>query len=154
MIHLVRHAETPGNAARVFQQPDTPLSDAGRAQARALGARFAGEPVGRVLTSDYARAEETARCVAEATGAPLAFAPELRERSFGELRGTPYAELAFDPFAADYVPPGGESWDLALGAEHALAATGIPNTAVSSLEPQPPFRVHTLACTAHLGAGR
>jgi probable phosphoglycerate mutase len=33
----------------------------------------------------------------------------LQERNFGALRGRPYAELGFDPFAPDYAPPGGES---------------------------------------------
>ena len=63
-----------------------------------------------VLCSDYQRAEATARCVAEATGAPLSIEPLLRERSFGDLRGTPYDELDVDPFAPDYAPPGGETW--------------------------------------------
>ena len=36
---------------------------------------------------------------------------DLRERNFGALCGTPYAEIEFDAFAPDYAPPGGESWD-------------------------------------------
>ncbi|MBW2268380.1 MAG: histidine phosphatase family protein [Deltaproteobacteria bacterium] len=112
MIHLIRHGETAGNAQRVIQFPDTPLSERGHEQARSLAARFRDEPVAAVLCSDYARAEATARCLAAATGATLAVEPLLRERSFGDLRGTPYAELDVDPFALDYAPPGGESWPV------------------------------------------
>jgi broad specificity phosphatase PhoE len=36
--------------------------------------------------------------------------PDLAERNFGEVRGTPYASLDTDIFAPDYEPPGGESW--------------------------------------------
>ncbi len=186
MIHLVRHGETHGNAARVFQQPDTPLSSHGLAQAAALGERFRALPVGAVLCSDYARARQTADAVANATDAPLHVEPLLRERNFGALRGTPYAELDTDPFAADFVPPEGESWSvfharvddayasvialarrtpeplvvvthgLVLGSlvERHLAVEvsvgGFANTAVTSVEREPPHRVHRLGCTEHL----
>ena len=36
----------------------------------------------------------------------------LQERNFGDLRGTPYAELGFDMFAPGYAPPNGETWEL------------------------------------------
>jgi broad specificity phosphatase PhoE len=36
----------------------------------------------------------------------------LAERSFGDLRGTPYDQIPGDPFAADFAPPNGESWDV------------------------------------------
>ncbi len=110
-ILLVRHGETSGNANRVIQTPETPLSERGLAQARRLAARLRGRGVGLVVTSDLARARMTAECVRDATGAPLRFDPGLQERSFGDLRGTPYADLDEDPFAAGYVPPGGESWE-------------------------------------------
>ena len=35
----------------------------------------------------------------------------LHERNFGDLRGTPRAELGFDMFAPGYAPPNGESWE-------------------------------------------
>ena len=110
MIYLVRHGETPGNARRFLQFPETPLSDRGAEQARRLGERLAQYEVARILSSDYARAEATAARIAEETGAPLEREPLLRERDFGSLRGTPYADLQVDPFAADYAPPDGEDW--------------------------------------------
>lgn len=110
MIHLIRHGETPGNAGRVVQTPETPLSERGLAQAQQLAARLAGARLGGILASDLARAAMTARCVAETTGLDVVFEPLLHERNFGDLRGTPYSELGVDLFAAELVPPGGESW--------------------------------------------
>jgi 2,3-bisphosphoglycerate-dependent phosphoglycerate mutase len=110
-ILLVRHGETASNAARVLQMPDTPLSERGLAQAARLAARLAGLGVAAIASSDYARARMTAEAVRAATGAPLELWPELRERNFGDLRGRAYADLGLDPFAADYAPPGGESWE-------------------------------------------
>lgn len=110
-IFLVRHGETIGNAARIVQRPDTPLSPRGLAQAERLARRLAGERVGLVVASDLTRALATAERVQAATGAPLAVEPLLQERNFGDLRGTPYAELEVDIFAPGYAPPGGETWE-------------------------------------------
>lgn len=110
-IVLIRHGETLGNAERRLQFPETPLSDRGLAQAERLGARFAEHPVGAIVSSDYARARMTAEAVQRVTGAPLQLEPDLRERNFGDLRGTAYADLDFDPFAPGYTPPNGESWE-------------------------------------------
>jgi broad specificity phosphatase PhoE len=109
-ILLVRHGETPSNAARVVQLPDAPLSERGLAQAGLLAERLAQLGVAAIIASDYARALSTAERVHAATGAPLELWPELRERHFGELRGRGYAEIGHDIFAPDYAPPGGESW--------------------------------------------
>lgn len=110
MILLIRHGETPGNAARVVQTPETPLSERGLAQARRLAERLAAAPVGAILASDLERAAMTARCIEAATRVPLRFEPLLQERNFGGLRGTPYAELEEDLFGPELEPPGGESW--------------------------------------------
>jgi probable phosphoglycerate mutase len=112
VIFLIRHGETPGNAARIVQVPDIRLSARGLAQAERLGRRLAGEGIARIVASDLARARMTAEHLRQATGTPLMFDSLLHERSFGDLRGTPYAELGFDMFAADYAPPNGESWEV------------------------------------------
>jgi len=111
-IFLIRHGETSSNAARIFQQPETPLSNRGLAQARALASRLRSEPIERTIASDYQRAAQTARAVADAAGSALEFEPLLQERNFGDLRGTPYSEVAGDPFREGYTPPGGESWQV------------------------------------------
>jgi probable phosphoglycerate mutase len=109
-LFLIRHGETEGNALRILQHPHIPLSPRGIGQAERLARRLAREGIVHIVSSDYARAMTTAEHVQRATGAPLAIEPLLRERNFGDLRGRPYAELDFDPFAPDYAPPNGESW--------------------------------------------
>ena len=111
-IILIRHGETPGNRDRIIQFPDTPLSDRGREQAARVGARMASEPIREIWVSDHARAHQTAQAVEETTGAALSIVEDLAERNLGELRGRPYSELGFDPFAPGYVPPAGESWEV------------------------------------------
>jgi probable phosphoglycerate mutase len=110
VIFLIRHGETAGNAARIVQLPDIPLSARGLAQAERLARRLTGEAIAAVLSSDLARARQTAECLQRATGAPLTFEPLLQERDFGDIRGTAYADLDFDIFAPDYAPPRGETW--------------------------------------------
>ncbi|MEE3332093.1 MAG: histidine phosphatase family protein [Myxococcota bacterium] len=107
---MIRHGETPSNAARIFQTPETPLSDRGVAQAECLAARLRHHPVGLVLASDLERAHQTARIVVTECGAPLELEPLLHERNFGDLRGTAYADVQGDPFGADFAPPAGETW--------------------------------------------
>jgi probable phosphoglycerate mutase len=191
-IYVIRHGETDLNASRVFQRPDTPLSERGRRQAERLATRLAPVGIASILTSDLARAVETAEAVAATTGARIVVDPLLRERDFGDLRGRPYDTLGtLDPFGADYEPPNGESWPIfhervaaawqrviALAAEtdghlgvvthglvcrafvthHWALADGLlppslwGNTALSEVEPAPPWTVRLLACTAHLDA--
>jgi 2,3-bisphosphoglycerate-dependent phosphoglycerate mutase len=111
-LFLIRHGETEGNAQRIVQHPHIPLSPRGVVQAERLARRLAREGVAAIVSSDYARARTTAEHLQRATGAPLAIEPLLRERNFGDLRGTPYAELGFDMFALDYAPPNGETWPM------------------------------------------
>lgn len=111
-IILIRHGETPLNRARILQSPDTPLSDLGAQQARAMGERLKHEPISAILSSDMARAAQTAQALSEATGIPVAHNTLLHERSFGDLRGQRFADLGFDPMAPDYAPPNGESWEV------------------------------------------
>ena len=110
-IHLVRHGETPLNAARVLQHPDTPLSERGIAQAARVAERLADAGIAAILTSDYARALATAEAIRAATGAPMEVEPLLRERNFGIYRGCAYHSLKVDINAPDH--------DAARGRERA-----------------------------------
>jgi probable phosphoglycerate mutase len=111
-IFLVRHGETPSNRERIMQLENTPLSEQGMQQAERLAQRLCALGVTRILCSDLLRARQTAEPVARLTQAPLQLTPLLRERDFGDLRGTPYHALTSDPFAPDFVPPRGESWEV------------------------------------------
>ena len=109
-IVLIRHAETDLNAGRVLQWPDTPLSERGRAQARAVAARFAAAArPGAILSSEMARARDTAAALSGATGVPVTESTLLGERNFGALRGLRYDQLERDPIRDERAPPGGES---------------------------------------------
>src|SRR5256885_13557606 len=111
-IFLIRHGETLGNASRTVQLPDNPLSPRGMAQAERLARRLEREGIASILSSDLARAVTTADYLRGATGAPVRYDPLLQERNFGDIRGTPYAELGFDMFAPGYAPPNGEAWEV------------------------------------------
>jgi 2,3-bisphosphoglycerate-dependent phosphoglycerate mutase len=111
-LFLIRHGETVGNASRTVQLPDNPLSARGLAQAERLAQRLAAAGIVHIVSSDFARARSTAEALRRLTGAPLTVEPLLQERNFGDLRGTPYAELGLDMFAPDYAPPNGESWPV------------------------------------------
>ncbi len=110
-ILLIRHGETLGNRNRIIQVAETPLSDRGLEQADRLGRRLSSAPIREIWTSHLPRARMTAAAIAKATGAPVLEVPNLEERNLGTLRGTPYADLDFDPFMPGYAPPQGESWE-------------------------------------------
>ena len=111
VIYLIRHGETDANAARIVQRPSVSLSARGQEQARALARRLADVGIGEIVASDLQRATETASALAATTAAPIVFDSGLHERNYGDVRGTPYADLPTDIFAPSYTPPGGETWD-------------------------------------------
>ncbi len=110
-IILVRHGETALNASRVIQPPDTPLSARGAGQAQAVARRLADLTPAAVLSSDLARALQTAEAIAATAGLPLQTTGLLHERNFGDLRGRSYDSLGYDPIHDERAPPGGESMD-------------------------------------------
>jgi probable phosphoglycerate mutase len=109
-ILLVRHGETDGNAARILQRPDVPLNTRGMRQAEQLARRLLAHGFVHILCSDLLRARMTAAPLAARSGIAIEESPLLQERNFGDVRGTPYAALAEDPFGPDFAPPNGEDW--------------------------------------------
>ncbi len=119
---LVRHGETPWNAAGRWQGHGDPgLSDAGRAQARELAEALVaegGEAWHRVIASDLARARETAEVLASRLGLPLEFDARLRELDVGSWTGLRRDEIEerdpdvlrdFESGEPSVRPGGGES---------------------------------------------
>jgi len=111
-IVLVRHGETEGNVSRVLQVAETPLNARGLRQAERLAERLHDSGISHIVCSDLPRAMMTAAPIAARLGLALELTPLLQERNFGDLRGTPYAQLDGNPFAPDVRPPNGESWDM------------------------------------------
>ena len=110
----VRHGRTAANASGLLLgRAAPPLDELGRAQAAAVAetirsGRFG--PVLGVISSPLQRA----RLTAEAIGAPVQIDERLIELDYGELDGTPVADVAPEVWAewrADprFRPPGGES---------------------------------------------
>jgi broad specificity phosphatase PhoE len=109
-ILLIRHGETVSNRDRIVQVPETPLSEHGLDQAARLARRLVTSPIAEIWTSPQPRARMTAAALERVSGLSAREEVDLEERSFGAIRGTPYAELGFDLMAPDYDPPEGESW--------------------------------------------
>jgi 2,3-bisphosphoglycerate-dependent phosphoglycerate mutase len=64
-IYFVRHGESEGNAARVHQSKDTPLSEIGQSQAKMVALRFKNISVDQIIASPYTRARQTAQAIAD-----------------------------------------------------------------------------------------
>jgi probable phosphoglycerate mutase len=119
-ILLIRHGETEWNRAGRVQgyHADSPLTEAGREQARALAARLAREGIDALYSSDAGRTRETANPIGIATGLPVVKEKALRERNYGVFEGRSFAEVEVE-FPAEfgkfrtrdphYAPPDGES---------------------------------------------
>ncbi len=103
-IDLIRHGETEGNAAAVWQgQSDTPLTARGVSQARRLAGRVHGRTYAAVVSSDLGRAMATA---AEA-GLKAEPDPAWREADVGAWEGLSHREvIASHPDTVDALEAG------------------------------------------------
>jgi 2,3-bisphosphoglycerate-dependent phosphoglycerate mutase len=111
---LVRHAESTGNAGGIIQGwSDTPLTEGGHAQALAVAARLAEQPIAAVYTSPLARARDTARPIAERAGLGLVERVDLRERNYGQAQGLTWQQAA-------------ERWPLGEAEHHRDWAAAVP----------------------------
>ncbi len=83
---LIRHGRTASNVGRLLDtgHPGAPLDETGLAQAEALVATLAGEPIGAVYTSDLTRARQTGTPLARARGLTVRELPGLREIYAGD----------------------------------------------------------------------
>jgi probable phosphoglycerate mutase len=85
---IVRHGQTQWNLKLIRQgHLDSPLTEKGVAQAKALGERLARETFTALYSSDLGRALQTAQMIAEATGHKIVTDARLRERHLGIFQG-------------------------------------------------------------------
>ena len=126
---LLRHGRTAWNAQRRFQgQLDPPLDDVGRMQAYEVAGLVAALRPDAIVSSDSARAWQTAEIIGAATAVVPVQEPRLRERSLGHWEGLTREEVAEiypDEYAdwiagRDVLTRGGETRDEV--AVRALAA--------------------------------
>jgi probable phosphoglycerate mutase len=93
-ILLIRHGETAWNAERRLQgHLDIPLNAEGERQAALLGTALANQAIDLVLSSDLARACQTAQALAAPKGLAVRQDPALRERGYGGFEGLLYSEI-------------------------------------------------------------
>lgn len=93
---LIRHGQSVANTeGRLQGQFDSPLTERGRDQARALTRRLAREDwsLSAIYASDLSRAAETAEILAATLSVPLAFDKRLREYDVGVLTGLVWTEI-------------------------------------------------------------
>lgn len=138
---LLRHGRTAWNAERRFQgQADPPLDDVGRAQAYEVAALVAALAPEVLVSSDAARAVQTAAPIAEITGLDVLADARIRERSLGHWEGLTRDDVAqrYPDEYADWIAGrdvsrrGGETRDHV--AARALAAfTELPEVATAVL---------------------
>ena len=118
-LYLIRHGATQLSAEDRFAGAvDVLLSDAGREQARRLGARLSAERIIAVYASPMQRTVETAALIAAPHQLQVEPVTDLREISHGRWEGRTRAEVERD-FAEEYqrwetdpftfAPVGGES---------------------------------------------
>lgn len=120
-ILFIRHGETVFNIEGKIQgNLDSPLTEIGQRQARAVAHRLRHTPPAHIYTSDLGRALATAQLIAQAIHCPLATDERLRERNMGIFQGLTFDEIArrypdesgrLKTATVDYIPTGGESAD-------------------------------------------
>ena len=92
----IRHGQSVANTeGRLQGQMDSPLTDLGREQARALARRLVREDwsLSAIHTSDLSRAAETAQILGEVLRAPVFPDERLREHDVGILTGLTLAQI-------------------------------------------------------------
>ena len=106
---LVRHCDAAG------QEPNAPLTEAGRRQALQLAELLSAFPVDAIVTSAYRRARETAEPLAKRLHLGIETDHRLNERVLSPHPIDHWREVVRDSFAdPDLRAPGGESADDVL----------------------------------------
>ncbi|MBC8332580.1 MAG: histidine phosphatase family protein [Anaerolineae bacterium] len=139
-ITLLRHGESVGNADGYHQgQVDFPLTEKGRAQARALAAYWQvhNPAFDTVVASPQSRARETAEIITSALSLSIEFGEIWMERDNGLLGGLHHTEAQEKYPQPDFIPlydpigrTGESQWELYLRG----------GKAVQSLLHRPPAR--------------
>jgi broad specificity phosphatase PhoE len=111
---LARHGESEANAAGIVNgdpSRPSPLTAAGREQARRLGEALAGEAIDLCAVTPFARTADTAAIALAGRDVPTLVVAELADPRAGELEGLRFAEYRawIESHALDVAPAGGES---------------------------------------------
>ena len=117
-IYFVRHGESEANAARRFAgRSDSPLTERGREQAKAVADALAKVHFARIVSSPLSRCRDTALVIAQRQQLPVDLEPDLVEIDVGDRTGSPFDEVRGLPEWRDdgFVAwPRGETLDQVL----------------------------------------
>ncbi len=97
-VLMVRHA-SHDRLGRILcgRMPGVELSEQGRAQARSVGERLAGQRLAAVYCSPLERTRQTAQAIAEVQGLQAQADDDLIEIDFGRWSGSSFESLGDDP---------------------------------------------------------
>lgn len=125
-LYFVRHGESEANAARRFAgRTDSPLTERGRAQAKAVAEALAKVHFDRIVSSPLSRCRDTALVIAQRHQLPVDLEPDLVEIDVGERTGSPFDEVRGLPEWRDdgFVAwPRGETLEEVLDRAHRAIA--------------------------------
>ena len=124
-LWLVRHGETEWSlSGQHTGSTDVPLTDNGRAQAKALGALVAGRSFARVLSSPKSRALETCRLAG--FGDDVETTDDLLEWDYGDYEGRRTVDIRKErpgwTLFTDPVPNGETAEQVAARVDRVIAA--------------------------------
>lgn len=93
-FYFLRHGETDWNVQRRMQgHTDIPLNATGRRQATEVVTILKNHPIDRIITSNLARAHETAQIINRVLKKPIDIDEDLKERHYGVLEGKTLDDL-------------------------------------------------------------
>ncbi|MGH1352027.1 MAG: histidine phosphatase family protein [Methyloligellaceae bacterium] len=93
IIYLIRHGQSEGNAAPVFQSIESPLNETGKKQAQHVAERMSRTPFETLISSPQERAKQTAEYIATATEKTIEFNDLFVERiKPTSINGKPYTD--------------------------------------------------------------
>jgi probable phosphoglycerate mutase len=123
-LWLIRHGETEWSLSGAHTgSTDIPLTDAGRANAAAIGRHLAGRRFALVLVSPLMRARETCRLAGQDGAARIE--PNLVEWDYGDYEGRTTAQIQADhpswSLWTDGVPHGETVDEVAVRADAVIA---------------------------------
>lgn len=110
-VYLIRHGQTPLNAAGVLRgHLDPPLDEVGQLQARRLGQALRRQDVRLIVSSPLRRALQTADAIAEVVELPVTTDARLIDRDYGTWAGSRPQDIR-DRFGSLDAAPGVEPAD-------------------------------------------
>jgi len=135
LVYLVRHGQTPLNAAGVLRGLlDPSLDETGRDQARRLGAALGPALPSAVVASPLRRARQTAQPVADRAGREVTTDQRLIDRDYGQWAGHSRESVAAQWGSVDDAPgvePMPEVRDRAVRGLTDIARRGRGGTVVA-----------------------